>query len=211
MKKESEIVAGVPAVLLANIEDGMSLTDLYKKTDVTYTSVLKRIQELQAGGFVDVIDSLTAKRKKEIHLTEKGRRIQEQLKKIKDLEKAEFQETKRIYVLNSFSLNMLEFDDMGRQADVTIVPLALPRVKELFDGKEIISAIGHESTAKVLSSIVGKEVPANRIQIKLNEGDVALVFQIMQRLEEGQVLSDEEIQKLLGEGKIKFFKVRVHE
>ena len=41
----------------------------------------------------------------------------------------------------------------------------------------------------------------------MNEGDKALIIQPMQRLEEGKILSDEEITKMLNEGKIAFYKV----
>jgi len=58
-----------------------------------------------------------------------------------------------------------------------------------------VSAVGHEATAKVLSRILGVEVPVNRIRIKMEPGDEAVVFRLHERLPEGKVLSAEELEK----------------
>lgn len=58
------------------------------------------------------------------------------------------------------------------------------------------SAIGHESTARFVSRILGVEVPANRRQVKMGDDDfnMALVFRIRTRLPEGAVLSESELE-----------------
>ena len=53
--------------------------------------------------------------------------------------------------------------------------------------------------------LLGIEIEANRIPIKLSEGDVLIVFQLLERLPEGKVLSEEELKKL----KYKFYKVEI--
>ncbi len=58
------------------------------------------------------------------------------------------------------------------------------------------SAIGHEATARFLSKLIGVEVPANRVSIAMRPGDVAVIFRVKQRLEEGKVLTEEEMQKV---------------
>ena len=63
-------------------------------------------------------------------------------------------------------------------------------------GIEILSAIGHESTAKILTDLTGHEVPMNRIQYKQKFHDVALVFKLKGRPEEGKILTIEEIEKI---------------
>lgn len=55
------------------------------------------------------------------------------------------------------------------------------------------SAIGHQGTADVLSVILGVSVPMNRIAVKMATGDKAVVFRVLQRLEEGKVLTAEEL------------------
>lgn len=50
-------------------------------------------------------------------------------------------------------------------------------------GKPILSFIGHESTAKVLTEMLGVEVPFNRAMYKVTPQDLALVFRLKKRLE----------------------------
>jgi hypothetical protein len=45
------------------------------------------------------------------------------------------------------------------------------------------------------------------MEIKMKEGDKALIIQPMQRLEEGKILTNDEILKLLKDGKIAFYEV----
>lgn len=80
-----------------------------------------------------------------------------------------------IYLGNAFSLQMVEFP-------------ATINVREVFpcDVPDAVSVIGHVDTAAVVSSILGREVPANRASIKLAQGDVLYVAQVMGgRLPEG--------------------------
>lgn len=73
--------------------------------------------------------------------------------------------------------------------------------KDVKDAKTIlsrgfISAVGHKGTADMLSSLLEMEIPTNRISIKMEIGDVAVVFKLKERLPEGVVLSKEELEKL---------------
>jgi hypothetical protein len=78
-------------------------------------------------------------------------------------------------------------------------------VKSMLRTERFISAIGHESTSRLLTTLLGMEIPFNRVPIKLKEGDRLVVFQLMTRLEEGRVLSEEELKQL----QYKFFVVEV--
>lgn len=60
----------------------------------------------------------------------------------------------------------------------------------------IISAIGHQSTAAVVSILVGKEIPMNRINYQQIPGDIAIIFKLKTRGPEGVILSIEEIEQL---------------
>ncbi len=60
----------------------------------------------------------------------------------------------------------------------------------------LVSAIGHESTARVLSLLIDHEVPANRIAIKMEVNDQAIVFRPKQRLPEGKILTEEELRAI---------------
>jgi len=58
------------------------------------------------------------------------------------------------------------------------------------------SAVGHQSTCDVLTSLLGVSVPLNRIQYRQDEGDVALVFKLNGRPEEGKILTASEIEAI---------------
>ncbi len=58
------------------------------------------------------------------------------------------------------------------------------------------SAIGHEATAQFMSRLLGVEIPVNRVSIAMRPGDVAVIFRVKQRLEEGKVLTEGELRKV---------------
>lgn len=59
-----------------------------------------------------------------------------------------------------------------------------------------VSAIGHEASAKVLSQVLNIAIPVNRIHIKMQPGDDALILRLPQRLPEGKVLDETELKTL---------------
>lgn len=58
------------------------------------------------------------------------------------------------------------------------------------------SAIGHESTAQLISKLLDIDCPANRVQYKQKDGDVALIFKMLGRPPEGKILTEEEIEEI---------------
>lgn len=76
-----------------------------------------------------------------------------------------------------------------------IGPVQLSDAKALLQ-KSFVSAIGHESTAQFLSTLLEVPVNINRIRIEMQPGDQALVFRFMVRLEEGKVFNREEVMTL---------------
>ncbi len=109
-----------------------------------------------------------------------------------------------IFLANAMSISMLP----PQGATVRISPITVGEVRALLaEGFE--SAVGHESTAQILTTLLGVEVPARRVAIKLGAGDTLIVFQLLTRLAEGQVLSAEEVVSLVQEGKATFYKVEV--
>lgn len=63
-------------------------------------------------------------------------------------------------------------------------------VKEALDALSdgFTSAVGHQGTAELLSAILGIPVSMNRTVVKMAAGDIAVVFRVLTRLEEGMVL-----------------------
>jgi len=118
-------------------------------------------------------------------------------------------EHSRVVLANAFSINML---GSKKEAGLRFVRLTLDELKYLITsaikrGKEIKSVIGHQSTAELVSNLLGFKVEANREFYQMGEKDLLLVIQLKERLQEGQVLSREEIEKKLEEGKIEFWAV----
>lgn len=107
----------------------------------------------------------------------------------------------KLYISNAFSIQMLDPD---KATDLHIFPMTEGGVREFIrDGFSFTSAIGHADTAAVVSSIIGQELPAQRINLKLQKGDILIVAQLMGgRLPEGSTT--------LPEGfSIKFFNVQI--
>jgi len=55
--------------------------------------------------------------------------------------------------------------------------------------KGFVSAIGHESTARLMGEIIGIDIPFNRITIHMEVGDKAIAFWLLNRPGEAQVYS----------------------
>jgi RNase P/RNase MRP subunit POP5 len=103
-----------------------------------------------------------------------------------------------VYLVNAFSIGMLsEFP-----ITVKVEEIDINEAKQIL-ANSFVSAIGHQSTSLILSKMLGLPVETNRVAIKLQRGDVLVVFQLLQRLEEGAVLSEQEILNIPH----KFFKI----
>jgi hypothetical protein len=96
----------------------------------------------------------------------------------------------RIVLSNAFSVNMLKHDALlfFGQADLE---MAKASVKDGF-----YSIIGHQSTADLLSAKLNVEVKLNRENYKKEKDDIVIVCLPSKRLEEGKVLSLEELNQI---------------
>lgn len=98
------------------------------------------------------------------------------------------------YLANAFSIQMLSnLSDWG--TSVTFTPLSLDEAKEIL-ASGFTSAIGHEDTARVVSNLLGMDVPANRVSINLeSDQDTLVIAQVMGgRLPEGATTIPEGMQ-----------------
>ena len=77
---------------------------------------------------------------------------------------------------------------------VKIKRIDVNQARQLINQNQFTSAIGHESTAKLLSMLLDIDIPINRIQIQMTSGDIGLHFALKKRLNESQVI--ENIQEL---------------
>jgi hypothetical protein len=71
-------------------------------------------------------------------------------------------------------------------------PLSVEQARALL-AEGFVSSIGHAATAGFLSQLLGMEIPENRSRIEMAPGDRALVLRLKSRLEEGRLLSAEEL------------------
>ncbi len=113
-----------------------------------------------------------------------------------------------LFVSTAFSLNMLgEVPQHG--LTIRVRPIHVSDVAGLLMIHDFVSAVGHESTARILTLLLGVEVPFNRVAIRLVPGDHLIVFQLGVRLEEGRILSEEEVKSLYEQGLASFMMVEV--
>ena len=77
-----------------------------------------------------------------------------------------------------------------------IAPVSLPEVQALVQQEVFISAVGHQSTAEVISSLLGQDIQPNRIQVRPDRGDRFLCFRLLARAPEGAVLDREQIEEI---------------
>lgn len=66
----------------------------------------------------------------------------------------------------------------------------------LHSGKIIESAIGHQSTADLLSVLLDYQVPVNRMEFQHALDAIALVLKLRQRPPEGKILDRDEIEAI---------------
>ena len=78
--------------------------------------------------------------------------------------------------------------------------ISLEESKEILEylgkGGAFTSAVGHQATAEILSTLLEVEVPVNRIQYEQGLEDVALVFKLLGRAPEGVILTREEVEAI---------------
>lgn len=74
----------------------------------------------------------------------------------------------------------------------------LRKVKKIMEKtKNIESAIGHESTAEILTELTGRKIPVRRVKYvqQTFPEEMAIVFQLRSRPDEGKILTREEIEE----------------
>jgi len=110
------------------------------------------------------------------------------------------------YLLNGFSPAMLD-------PSVSVVRFTKIPESVLCDALKVYdltNAIGHKSTINLINQLCKTDLKENRIQIKLDAGDDAFIIVVTERLEEGKVLTDDEMKKMFDDGKIKIYYAEVY-
>ncbi len=102
------------------------------------------------------------------------------------------QVNKPIYLLNALPLSMLA----KPEATIHVKQIDRDTARIITDGREVVSYIGHEATAQIMSVVLMRPVAVNRAQLKLTEGE-AIIIALTSRLPEGAVIkSPEDLAKI---------------
>jgi len=79
----------------------------------------------------------------------------------------------------------------------SFVPATLAQVQEQIKNSgsdRIISAIGHQATAEILSELLNIPISVNRIRHEQATDELGIVFKLKGRVKEGRILNREEIE-----------------
>ena len=95
-----------------------------------------------------------------------------------------------VYLANAFSLSMIT-----PPSTLSVIEVSDDNVKRIV-ASGFVSTIGHEATAKIVSSRLGISVQVNRVSVQLRPGDLLVVFQLLKRLDEGKVLTEDEMKQV---------------
>lgn len=116
------------------------------------------------------------------------------------------------YLATAFSLSMLELPegvDNVKEYVLAIHGLTLDEFCGEVRGGGYVNAVGHQSTAEVISTLCGVDINANRVEVRLGGESELLLVQLTGRPPEGKVYTDQELLQLYRDGKIRFLRVVV--
>ena len=80
--------------------------------------------------------------------------------------------------------------------DYSLRTISLKEARTLAQNSVLDSAIGHASTAQIMTTLLGVEIPVNRQMFAQEVGQSALVFKLNGRPEEGKILTADEIEAI---------------
>ena len=78
----------------------------------------------------------------------------------------------------------------------TLRDITVEEARELAEDNDLDSAVGHASTAQVMTTLLGVEIPTNRQLFTQQTGQQALVFKLNGRPEGGKILTAAEIEEI---------------
>lgn len=96
----------------------------------------------------------------------------------------------------NMKLALLNTSIITVEGEYSLKQISLEEARKLVCENELDSAIGHQSTADIMTTLLEVEVPVNRQMFVQEVGQLALVFKLNGRPPEGTILSVEEIEKI---------------
>ncbi len=77
-----------------------------------------------------------------------------------------------------------------------ISDISVQEARDLLYQNNFVSAIGHKTTAQILSELLKIPIQMNRIEFQQQIGQKAIVFKLNRRSPEGSILSKQEIEEI---------------
>ena len=93
-------------------------------------------------------------------------------------------------------LALLNTSIITTEGEYSLTGISLEDARKLAHVMELDSAIGHASTAQIMTTLLGVDVPVNRQMFAQQVSQQALVFKLNGRPEEGKILTAEEIEAI---------------
>lgn len=95
-------------------------------------------------------------------------------------------------------LALLNTSILTTTGNYTLIDISLNESRALIadNADNLDSAIGHQSTADVMTTLLGVDIPVNRQRFQHEVGQIALVFKLNGRQAEGKILTAEEIESI---------------
>lgn len=93
-------------------------------------------------------------------------------------------------------LGILNTSILTEDGVYTLTTISLADAKGLVEKNPLDSAIGHTSTAEIMTELLGIEIPVNRQNFRQEVGQQALIFKLNSRPPEGKILTRDEIEEI---------------
>lgn len=103
--------------------------------------------------------------------------------------------SRRIGVVEAKSMLGVETDETDRATDLAagLTPIHVTTVPPL---PAIVSAVGHQATAEIAATLLGRDVPVSREAIAMAAGDAAICVKLRTRAPEGAILTRAEVEAI---------------
>lgn len=93
-------------------------------------------------------------------------------------------------------VGVLNTSILTEAGEYKLVDISLQEAKEIVSTNELDSAVGHQSTADIMTTLLGVEVKMNRQMFSQQVGQSCLIFKLNGRPAEGAILSVEEVETM---------------
>lgn len=94
------------------------------------------------------------------------------------------------------TIGLLNTSIITTEGNYTLKSITLDEARSIIKDKDLDSAIGHESTAKIMTTLLETPVKVNRQMFVQEVGQTCLVFKLNGRPEEGKILTQKEIEEI---------------